>query len=70
MFVFDSYVCFHANVFGYVKKKVIDMRDVSVVRKATTVVLFNNAVEVIHSGGKREFFTSFASEPTVEGCPQ
>ena len=61
MFVFDSYVCFHANVFGYVKKKVIDMRDVSVVRKATTVVLFNNAVEVIHSGGKREFFTSFLS---------
>ena len=22
MFVFDSYICFHANVFGYVKKKV------------------------------------------------
>ena len=61
MFVFDSYICFHANVFGYVKKKVIDMRDIAIVRKATTAILFNNAVEIIHDGGKREFFTSFLS---------
>ena len=37
------------------------MRDVLSVRKATTAVLFDNAVEVTHVDGKREFFTSFLS---------
>jgi hypothetical protein len=31
MYVFDHHICFHSNVFGFVKKKVLDYK----VRKAT-----------------------------------
>eukprot|EP00854_Cymbomonas_tetramitiformis_P005390 gene5390-6537_t len=60
LYLFDNYVCFYANVFGYIKRKVIPLKDVTGVRKAKTAIVVPNAVEITVFG-KREFFTSFLS---------
>jgi len=61
LYLFEQHVCFYANVFGYVKKKVIPVKQITNVRKAKYAALFHNAVEISFEGGGREFFTSFLS---------
>mmetsp|Transcript_32890 Transcript_32890/g.72629 ORF Transcript_32890/g.72629 Transcript_32890/m.72629 type:complete len:758 (-) Transcript_32890:1138-3411(-) len=60
IFIFDHYVCFSSNVFGYVKKKVISFSTVVAVRKKTHF-RFPNSIEIEDSRGVKEFFTSFLS---------
>ncbi|GFH20611.1 VASt domain-containing protein [Haematococcus lacustris] len=45
MYVFDHYLCFHSNVFGFSKKKVINFEDVVGVRKKSHF-RFPNSIEV------------------------
>lgn len=59
MFVFEEYVCFHANIFGYVKTKVMPLNEVTSVRRCKHVG-FPNSIE-FYFRGRREFFTSFLS---------
>jgi len=59
MYVFNNYVCFYSSVFGYQKRKRIPFKDVTLMEKAKTAGIFNNALYIVHQGGKREFFTSF-----------
>ena len=58
MYLFRNYVCFYSNVFGYQKNKVIPLKDVTIVRRAYTVKVVPNAIEIVRNG-KCEFFTSF-----------
>ena len=58
MYLFRNYVCFYSNVFGYQKNKVIPLKDVTIVRRAYTVKVVPNAIEIV-CNGKCEFFTSF-----------
>ncbi len=58
MYPFRNYVCFYSNVFGYQKNKVIPLKDVTIVRRAYTVKVVPNAIEIV-CNGKCEFFTSF-----------
>ena len=51
-------MCFYSNVFGYTKIKTIALKDVTIVKRAYTVQVVPNAVEIVHKG-KTEFFTSF-----------
>ncbi|GBG60215.1 hypothetical protein CBR_g3459 [Chara braunii] len=60
MYLFDRFVCFYSNIFGYEKKKVIPLKDVTCVRKAKTAGVFPNAIEIT-ALGKRHFFASFLS---------
>lgn len=60
MYLFEHYVCFYSNIFGYEKKKVIILKDVTCVRKARTAGLFPNAIEIV-AWGKKNFFASFLS---------
>ncbi|MEW5311086.1 MAG: hypothetical protein WDW38_002829 [Sanguina aurantia] len=60
LYVFDHYVCFSSNVFGYTKKKVIAFKDVVAVRKKTHC-RFPNSLEFEDRDGQKEFFTSFLS---------
>ncbi|KAL2609524.1 hypothetical protein R1flu_028097 [Riccia fluitans] len=60
MYLFDQYVCFYSNIFGYEKKKVIPLKDVTSVRKAKTAGVFPNAIEIT-GWGKKHFFASFLS---------
>uniref|UniRef100_A0A7I4EKP1 VASt domain-containing protein n=1 Tax=Physcomitrium patens TaxID=3218 RepID=A0A7I4EKP1_PHYPA len=60
MYLFEHYVCFYSNILGYEKKKVIPLKDVTCVRKARTVSVFPNAIEIV-SWGKKHFFASFLS---------
>jgi hypothetical protein len=46
LYLFEHHVCFYVNVFGYVKTKVIPVKGITSVRKAKTVALFHNALEV------------------------
>ena len=58
MYLFTDHVCFYSNVFGYTKIKTIALKDVTIVKRAYTVQVVPNAVEIVHKG-KTEFFTSF-----------
>ncbi|BBN19713.1 hypothetical protein MPTK1_8g12980 [Marchantia polymorpha subsp. ruderalis] len=60
MYLFEQYVCFYSNIFGYEKKKVIPLKDVTCVRKAKTAGVFPNAIEIT-GWGKKHFFASFLS---------
>ncbi|KAL3699206.1 hypothetical protein R1sor_017228 [Riccia sorocarpa] len=60
MYLFDQYVCFYSNIFGYEKRKVIPLKDVTSVRKAKTAGMFPNAIEIT-GWGKKHFFASFLS---------
>lgn len=46
LYLFENYVCFHSNVFGYVKVKVIPLADVTGVFRRKTALVVPNAVEV------------------------
>lgn len=59
LYVFEHYVCFHANVFGYVKKIIIPLKEVTAVHKRTNLGL-SNSIEIMWRD-KRAFFTSFLS---------
>ena len=59
MYVFNNYVCFYSSVFGYQKRKRIPFKEVTMLEKAKTAGIFNNALYIVHQDGKREFFTSF-----------
>ncbi|EFJ15173.1 hypothetical protein SELMODRAFT_422979 [Selaginella moellendorffii] len=60
MYLFEQYICFYSNIFGYEKKKVLPLKDVAFVRKSWTAGLFPNAIE-IGAWGKKYFFASFLS---------
>ncbi|KAG0611474.1 hypothetical protein M758_7G143600 [Ceratodon purpureus] len=60
MYLFERYVCFYSNIFGYEKKKIVPLKDVTCVRKARTASVFPNAIEIV-SWGKKHFFASFLS---------
>ncbi|KAL9252722.1 VASCULAR ASSOCIATED DEATH 1, chloroplastic-like protein [Drosera capensis] len=58
MYLFDHYLCFYANIFGFETKKIIN--EVANVRRAKTAGIFPNAIEIFASGEKL-FFASFLS---------
>lgn len=59
MYVFENYICFYSNLFGWVKKKVIPLCEVIEVSKKRNYG-FPNSIRVCWKG-KREFFSSFLS---------
>jgi len=59
MYVFNNYLCFYSSVFGYQKRKRIPFKEVTLLEKAKTAGIFNNALQIVHRDGKKEFFTSF-----------
>ena len=58
MYVFENFICFHSNVFGYVKTRTIPFDRITLINKAKTALLIPNAIEIT-CDGKTEFFTSF-----------
>lgn len=56
MYIFEHYLCFYSNVFGWVKQKVIPLQQIKEITKKRNYG-FPNSVEVIWK--KKEFFTSF-----------
>lgn len=60
MYLFLRYVCFYSNIFGYEKKKIIPLRDITCLQKAKTAGIFPNAIEIV-AWGKKDFFGSFLS---------
>lgn len=59
MYIFEHYVCFYANLFGWVKRKAIPMVEITDVAKKRNYG-FPNSIQIGWKG-KREFFTSFLS---------
>ncbi|KAL8140265.1 hypothetical protein V2J09_006286 [Rumex salicifolius] len=60
MYLFDRYICFYSNIFGFETKKIIAFNEVTLIRRAKTAGLFPNAIEIVASG-KKHFFASFLS---------
>lgn len=56
MYIFEHYLCFYSNVFGWVKQKVIPLDKIKGIWKKRNYG-FPNSFEVFWK--KREFFTSF-----------
>ena len=59
LYVFSSSVCFYSNVFGYITKRSLALKDVTSITKAKNVG-FPNSIKFVHLG-KQTFFTSFLS---------
>mmetsp|Transcript_9208 Transcript_9208/g.33743 ORF Transcript_9208/g.33743 Transcript_9208/m.33743 type:complete len:686 (-) Transcript_9208:1416-3473(-) len=66
MYLFEHYLCFHCNIFGYTKKKRIPLTKVKDIKKARTVGFIPNAIIVTWDRERdgstdtvSEFFTSF-----------
>ncbi|KAK9863778.1 hypothetical protein WJX84_002729 [Apatococcus fuscideae] len=59
LYVFERHVCFHSNVFGYVRSTVMPLKDVTAVKKQKSLGL-PNSLEIT-CDGKSSFFTSFLS---------
>ncbi|KAG1654886.1 hypothetical protein FOA52_006530 [Chlamydomonas sp. UWO 241] len=64
LFVFENYVCFYANVFGYIEKRVLHIPDVVAIRLRTHF-RFPNSIEIECMGGQRDFFTSFLARESA-----
>lgn len=58
MYVYENYVCFYSNVFGYIKKRKIPFKDITFINRAKTAMVFPNAIEITYEG-RTDFFTSF-----------
>ncbi|WOL10500.1 protein VASCULAR ASSOCIATED DEATH 1, chloroplastic-like isoform X3 [Canna indica] len=58
MYLFIHHICFYSNIFGFETKKIIPFHEVTCVRKAKTVAIFPNAIEIV-AGEKKHFFGSF-----------
>jgi len=58
MYVFENYVCFYSNVFGYTKLRTIPFSEITLINRAKTAMVFPNAIEITYRG-RTEFFTSF-----------
>ena len=59
MYIFSSHVCFYSNVFGYITKRSLPLKDVTSISKAKNVG-FPNSIRIVYMG-KQMFFTSFLS---------
>ncbi|CAO2834769.1 unnamed protein product [Amaranthus hypochondriacus] len=60
MYLFEHYICFYSNIFGFETKKIIPFQEVTSVRRAKTAGIFPNAIEIV-AAGKKHFFASFLS---------
>uniref|UniRef100_A0A803LIE6 VASt domain-containing protein n=2 Tax=Chenopodium quinoa TaxID=63459 RepID=A0A803LIE6_CHEQI len=60
MYLFENYICFYSNIFGFETKKIISLQEVTSVRRAKTAGIFPNAIEIV-AAGKKHFFASFLS---------
>ncbi len=59
--VFPNYVAFACDLPGFVHSLVLKLSDVSLVKKAKTLVVVPNSIEISMLGGSSYFFTSFLS---------
>ncbi|GAX79453.1 hypothetical protein CEUSTIGMA_g6894.t1 [Chlamydomonas eustigma] len=64
IFIFENYVCFNSNVFGYCKKKVFHIPDIEVLKR-TSNFRIPNSIEIVTSNGRAEFFTNFLARETA-----
>ncbi|KAI5647504.1 hypothetical protein M9H77_33509 [Catharanthus roseus] len=60
MYLFERYICFYSNLFGFETKKVIPFHEITSVKRAKAAAIFPTAIEII-CGGRKFFFTSFLS---------
>ncbi|KAG8485450.1 hypothetical protein CXB51_021640 [Gossypium anomalum] len=60
MYLFVHYLCFYSNIFGFETKRIIAFNEITSVKRAKTVGIFPNAIEIF-AGGKKFFFASFLS---------
>ncbi|EPS59808.1 hypothetical protein M569_14998, partial [Genlisea aurea] len=58
MYLFDHYICFYSNLFGFETKRIIPFQEITSIRRAKAVAVFPTAIEIITSE-KKYFFTSF-----------
>ncbi|KAI8064409.1 hypothetical protein BC940DRAFT_260124 [Gongronella butleri] len=60
LYISENYLCFNANIFGWVTNLVIAFEDIVDIEKRTTALVIPNAIQVSTQSSKH-FFTSFLS---------
>ncbi|CAI9770357.1 unnamed protein product [Fraxinus pennsylvanica] len=60
IYLFDHYICFYSNLFGFETKKIIPFHEITFVRRAKVAAIFPTAIEIT-AGGQKYFFTSLLS---------
>ena len=61
MHIFPNYVAFACDLPGYMHSILLKLADVSLVKKAKTLLVVPNSIEIRMIGGTNYFFTSFLS---------
>lgn len=56
--MFENYVCFYSNVFGYMKKRMILFSRIMLINRVKMVMVFLNVIEITYDG-KMDFFILF-----------
>lgn len=60
LYASQNFLCFYANIFGWISKYTIKWKEVTAIFKEKTVLVFPNAI-VIDTKGEKYFFTSFVT---------
>lgn len=61
VYISVNYIVFHANLFGWVTKLVVRLRDISEIYKANTARIIPNAIQIIMTSGDKHVFASFVA---------
>jgi len=59
IYISINYIAFYSNIFSWVTKLVLKLRDVSEINKANTAKIIPNAIHILTNTGEKHVFASF-----------
>lgn len=65
LYVSMNHISFYSNIFGFEKNLVIEYQKIKSVKKASTIKLFRNAIEIKTYNDEKYFITSFLSRDSA-----
>ncbi|CAJ0758686.1 19771_t:CDS:2 [Entrophospora sp. SA101] len=65
IYVSKNYICFCANIFGWVTNEIISMSEIASIEKKMSAFVIPNAILITTKDSKEYFFTSFLSRDSV-----
>lgn len=61
LYISINYIAFYANIFSWITRLVVRLRDISEIYKANTARIIPNAIQIITNEGDKHIFASFVA---------
>ncbi|KAI9485166.1 MAG: GRAM domain-containing protein [Benjaminiella poitrasii] len=61
LYISEHYICFNANIFGWVTNLTIEFADIESIEKKATAIFFSNAISILTRSSSKYLFASFFS---------